>query len=154
MLELTHDVVIAVLSGLVLAALGWLFTAVILPTIRDMVYQGVRLDGHWLNSFEADGKSYRFESQIRQKGRDLSGSTVVTREKSDVDYRTEMHLSGRIVEGFITITLLSKDPACLSLAAGVFKIEGRGARREGWLTYRTSQYDRAAAESATWTKMK
>ncbi len=153
MSSLAVDILVGVVSGIILSCLGFLFAMVILPWIQSITYSGVKLDGNWLNEFSVGNSEYRFESTVAQSARNLKGSTVITKRSPGDKYRTEMYLKGRIVEGFVTISLESQDPKCLSVVSGVLKIESRGASLKGWLAYRTSINDEVAIEEALWERV-
>lgn len=106
-----------------------------------------------MNEFKNEENFYRFESEISQRAKTLHGTTIITKQGPKDKYRTEMVLSGYINEGFVSISLKSKSPTCLSIACSIMKIEGRGARLVGWLAYRTSKNDEVAVERATWQKL-
>jgi hypothetical protein len=153
MTSLPQDTIVGVLSGLIIAGLAWICTGIVLPWVRNLLYQGFQLEGHWVNEFKENGNAYRFESEISQRAKKLRGKTVISKQGPGEIYRTEMKLIGRINEGFVSLILESKSPTCLSIASAVMKIEGRGARLVGWLAYRTSINDEAAVEKAVWQKL-
>jgi hypothetical protein len=121
-----------------LLILGLFYTKVMRPWYADLTYQGVDLRGRWLQIRKTGAADYRYEANLTQRGHDLNGTVEITKTGTGInDYRHEFDLAGTAWEGFVSLTLKSKDRRHLSIATALLKVTERGGRLMGHWIYRS-----------------
>jgi hypothetical protein len=131
-----------IVSGILTAMLIFFFTIIVkkwlIPMYEKISYKGFIVQGNWATRKVLEDFTYTYLLEIKQNGHDLFGTASIRKDNraGHLEYNQGFELSGYILEGFITVNLKSNSPNSLSLATGLFQVNGRGNPIEGILTYR------------------
>lgn len=143
----SESIVLGVVSGIlttvVLFLMNRVFLRVFLPWYQALVYRGVVIDGEWHGETENNqGTTHVFVTRIEQHAHQVSGDMkVVTAKPDTADVVTEFQLSGELWEGFLLLSLRSRDQTQLSFAAVLLKVQKGGRQLSGKMSFRNLSND-------------
>lgn len=121
----------------------------IIPYLRELRYQGVRIDGAWSGHSKCEEKDKEFESDARlfliQSAHELTGSFTFNFKNSSKDFTLDFNISGYMWEGYITLNFLPKDRRITSYATALMKLHDGGHSLVGQWCFRDVEAEKVLA---------
>lgn len=126
-----------IITTITLALISIFFKKIIIPWYQDVIYKGVDLNGNWIlqENYE-NGITYTCQLNLVQNAHKIYGHASMMVINSSHDYNQLFDIEGETWEGYITLNMRSKNNKTLSFAAGLLRIENRGASLSGSWSYR------------------
>ncbi|TFZ05739.1 hypothetical protein EZ313_03520 [Ramlibacter henchirensis] len=117
----------------------------VLPLLRNWRYRGDRIAGVWTGLGSAPvptaGEWTEIRLSLEQQARDLRGLLWIRHCSGDRSAKLQVHLEGRISDGYVTLGPSPGGDAPLLAATALLKIQDRGSSLDGQLVYRDVQTD-------------
>jgi len=152
------SIVVGVLTGVAANIVTYLFVSVWLPSYRNYVYKGIRLDGDWIISQgtqPADGlglsKTWILSANLEHKAYSVCGHATATlmengRPKDVINY----DFDGRIFDRFISLVFKNRDASRIAYSVFLLEVTGAGARMEGYRCFYGLRQNRIRSIDCTW----
>ena len=145
--NLIWGIVAGILTSGVLLLMGLILKRIIIPWYQALVYQGVDLEGIWVQTLDTEWAQYHYQLTLKQHAHALKGLMTITKSGSKgSDYVQNFDVIGSAWEGFVTINMKSTDRKSLSFATALLKVGNRGAFLEGHMSYRGSTSSEVESE--------
>ena len=136
MLDTWMNVGIGVISGVITSALIYLlvqiFSKIVLPWYRELVYNGIDISGEWF--CYGQELEQRAKYDIKQQASQINGDATYM-HSDDHDHSMEkirtFKITGFIKERFVQLTLIHSDKSRLGLVSYLLEVVGDGRRMIG-----------------------
>lgn len=143
-MDITTTIFFGVISGVLTALLllmsGLFLRKVIVPWYQEIKYQGVDLNGTWSNNEESPDKA-KFEMTIKQNAHLIKGEALITGSIIKDGNKLEFNMTGTVWEGYLSLTMKSKDRSRVSFATLLLKVCNGGQQLEGNLSHKSMAED-------------
>jgi hypothetical protein len=117
----------------------------LLPWWRKWRYRGVKISGAWSGlgsaSVPTEGEWTEVGLSLEQQARDLHGLLWIRHCCGDHISKLQVHVLGRISDGYVTLAPAPQSDAPAMLATALLKIQGEGSSLNGRLVYRDARTD-------------
>jgi hypothetical protein len=143
MSSLILSIIVGVATGVAANLATYLFVNVWLPSYRNYVYKGIRVEGDWLISQSdqpADGESlsvtWILSATLEQKAYQIGGHATATHLKhGKVTDVINYDVKGHIFDRFVSITLRNKDATRIAYSTFLIEVTGDGTRMKGYRSF-------------------
>lgn len=133
---MTENITIGIVTGILTTAIlflaGRLFHDSFLPWYRQYMYHGINIAGTW---YCYSALSQKIILELKQSCQYLSGKAIGVNEKNNIhndrDPMRVFDVTGEIKDGFVQLTLKSKDKQRLGISSMLLKVSGDGAELSG-----------------------
>ncbi len=146
MADISEQIVIGVVSGVITSAFLYLFVRVfrelVLPAIREILYQGLDVSGswYWRSTFGSSAKM-----EITQKADVLTGVFTFVPVDSENSIKI-FNLKGNVRDRFVQMTMQSADPKRLGSLSYLFEVAGDGNQLRGCCSFYSPNKDRIVSQ--------
>lgn len=145
----TATIFLGVLSGVITSALLYLcykaYALLILPTIENILYKGVYIDGAWKSTMVRDvnpNHQHKIDMfmELRQYGYKIKGdlsakSMAVTKGEIDHEYDNFYKIEGHMVNNYIVLKYHPRSRNRMGLGTLILNIKEGGKRLEGGVLF-------------------
>ncbi len=154
------SLVIGVGTGVLANFATYLFRDVWLPKYRDLVYQGIRIDGDWVMTQDdtpSDGTplstKWALSSKLEQKAYILSGHATANRvENGESVDAINYDISGYIYDRFVVLTFKNTSRARIAHSVFLVEVRGDGTRMTGYRTFYGLYKETIRVVECTWQR--
>lgn len=135
-MDLGLNIFLGVVSGVITAMLLWLASRFVenslLPWLKEVRYDGVDVAGEWKES-KRDAAGWTTENvlTLEQTALDLSGIMITRVRSPGNSFDLQMRVTGRLWEGYITLSLMPVDRTITSVATALLKLHGAALPSSG-----------------------
>lgn len=137
--------ILGIVTGILTSAILYLsklfFDTKITPYLREIRYQGVKIDGAW------SGKNEESESRLflEQSAHELTGSFTIKYKNETRESVLDFNVRGYMWEGYITLNFIPKDRRITSYATTLLKLHDGGHLLMGQWCFRNVQTENVEA---------
>lgn len=137
------SIVVGVGTGVLANFATYLFVNVWLPKYRDIVYQGIRIDGDWVivqNDTPVDGivlsSKWALSARLEQRAYILSGHATANRvENGESIDAINYNVAGYIYDRFVVLTFRNNSQTRIAHSVFLVEVRGDGRRMIGYRTF-------------------
>jgi hypothetical protein len=132
-----ESLVVGIVSGILTSALIYLFvlifTRIVLPWYRQLLYRGIEIQGEWTSSTDlGSGLIEEGSIELRQKADSVSGDLSLTKCQDGKIIKTEtMRLTGRLKDRFLFASISPVKKSRLGIGTTLLEIVGDGSEMRG-----------------------
>jgi hypothetical protein len=149
MQSLSEQIVVGVAAGVLTSAflyfLGLIFWKVLAPWYREFVYAGADISGTWDYLYDGEDSFGSMTLTLRQSAHRIEGDASVTVRSPQGEERLLLAAEGSFWEGYVSLTLKSKDRKVVAMSNLLLKLLNNGASLEGMYSFRVPHTDLAAS---------
>ncbi len=140
-MNLSINIFLGVVSGVITAMLLWLASRFVenslLPWFKAVRYDGVDVAGEWKESNrDAFGCMTEHVLTLEQSALELSGIMITRVRSPGNSFDLTMRVTGKLWEGYITLSMMPVDRSITSVGIGLLKLHGGGVALVGSQCFR------------------
>lgn len=143
MSTLAISIIVGIATGVLANLFTHLFVYVWLPSYRNFIYRGYRVDGSWVvseASLAADdapnSHQWVMSASLSQRAHHIVGSATATRmvqeQAAEVNTFT---VSGEITDRFVALTFHNNDVSTIAYSVFLLEVEGDGSTMKGYRSF-------------------
>lgn len=122
-----------------------LWISKVTPFLREIKYQGVKIDGAWNGSSNAKDGETTARLFLIQSAHELTGTFFLGIKNTERNSHADFNVRGYMWEGYITLNFIPKDRRITSYATSLLKLNDGGLALAGQFCFRDVQKEGVTA---------